>query len=543
MESASSLSEALFKTSSLLKSLLSQVGGSSGNNALDGMFSSLVSGGLGASASGISSSGSARPSEGSSARASSTASWMQTTADLKATLHQALATLKQKAPVAGKSNAADGQTHKAAPQTEPPPSQAAQEREPDETAATAEGASAPLCESAERPPEDAGVDLIAAQAEAAQKADAELSEILAELLALVQLVLQALMQMQGQGGTALQASALPEEGAFVADGAGASATEEDADALESAPLMELLKTVEKNVQAFLKSGKDVASDASMEATLADTAQQLAQLDSRMEEIVALLHGQSAQRLAEVRSDYAPEAKSQPAALTAPAAALEGTGMPAPGAAASAIALPASGLGHFSAEADVGSGGKGFSFAAGHGASAANASAEGAQATGTYTFTSTLSAFRAVNGGTTGLPSVVDQVVIHLNRGVKNGQSHVTVQLQPGDLGKITVKLDFDREGKVQGTVTADNPKTLDMLQKDSRSLERALQDAGLRADPGSLQFSLRQGDQNHLDQSNAYAEGAKDRPAEETLSQAELVDIGALSESYYLTPTGVNIRV
>ncbi len=40
-------------------------------------------------------------------------------------------------------------------------------------------------------------------------------------------------------------------------------------------------------------------------------------------------------------------------------------------------------------------------------------------------------------------------------------------------------------------MTADSQETLDMLQRDSRELERALQQAGLQTDTGSLNFSLR----------------------------------------------------
>ena len=90
---------------------------------------------------------------------------------------------------------------------------------------------------------------------------------------------------------------------------------------------------------------------------------------------------------------------------------------------------------------------------------AAASAEGVQATGTYNFASTLSALRAVNGGAVGLPTVVDQVILQMNRSVKSGNDQMTLQLNPADLGKITVKLDFSNDGKVQGTVTADNPQT------------------------------------------------------------------------------------
>jgi hypothetical protein len=41
-------------------------------------------------------------------------------------------------------------------------------------------------------------------------------------------------------------------------------------------------------------------------------------------------------------------------------------------------------------------------------------------------------------------------------------------------------------------IAADRPETLDVLQRDSRALERSLQDAGLRLADQGLNFSLRQ---------------------------------------------------
>jgi flagellar hook-length control protein FliK len=120
-----------------------------------------------------------------------------------------------------------------------------------------------------------------------------------------------------------------------------------------------------------------------------------------------------------------------------------------------------------------------------------------------------------------------------------------VQLHPADLGKITVKLDMSSDGKVQGTVTADNPKTLDMLQKDSRSLERALQDAGLRADSGSLQFNLGNQGQGRAGQASD-SQNSESGTGDGTLNAStdlETADAGNLPEVYYVTPTGVNIRV
>jgi len=172
---------------------------------------------------------------------------------------------------------------------------------------------------------------------------------------------------------------------------------------------------------------------------------------------------------------------------------------------------------------------------------------GGTTTNTTNFADHLSSLRMIQSTPLAQPNPVDQAILQINRGLKNGNDQMSLQLHPSDLGKITVKLDFSNDGKVQGTVTADNPKTLEMLQKDSRSLERALQDAGLRADPGSLSFNL--GNQSGQNSSQTAA-GNNDRSNEKdldgTITAEESTELGtdlASIETYYVTPNGVNIRV
>ena len=68
-------------------------------------------------------------------------------------------------------------------------------------------------------------------------------------------------------------------------------------------------------------------------------------------------------------------------------------------------------------------------------------------------------------------------------------------LHPEELGRVEVKLEMAQDGQVKATVTAENKDTLAMLQKDSDGLSKALSDAGLKTDPGSMSFNLR-GDQS-----------------------------------------------
>jgi hypothetical protein len=84
----------------------------------------------------------------------------------------------------------------------------------------------------------------------------------------------------------------------------------------------------------------------------------------------------------------------------------------------------------------------------------------------------------------------DQLPLHIQRAVADGRDHITIQIVPHDLGRIEIKLDFDRSGTINTAIAADRPHTLELLRRDAGGLERALQDAGFKTDSGSLSFNL-----------------------------------------------------
>ena len=86
---------------------------------------------------------------------------------------------------------------------------------------------------------------------------------------------------------------------------------------------------------------------------------------------------------------------------------------------------------------------------------------------------------------------LDQVAVHVTRAAKAGVDRIDIGLMPDNLGRIDIRLDVNRDGHVHALVIADNRETLGLLSADARALQQALQDAGLKADGGSLQFSLR----------------------------------------------------
>lgn len=169
--------------------------------------------------------------------------------------------------------------------------------------------------------------------------------------------------------------------------------------------------------------------------------------------------------------------------------------------------------------------------------------EGVRASSGYDFASQLSALRATKGGATGLPQAVEQVAVQLHKMAKEGSDEITIQLKPVELGKIEIKLEIKADKTVQGTVVVENQATLNMLSKDASSLQRALQDAGLQADAGSLSFSLKGDGQNQFAGNQNQSQG---RPSSfayfDESGDAGLYAPTAYEESY-ITPGRVNLKV
>jgi flagellar hook-length control protein FliK len=119
----------------------------------------------------------------------------------------------------------------------------------------------------------------------------------------------------------------------------------------------------------------------------------------------------------------------------------------------------------------------------------------------------------------------EQVAVHLQRAVREGTNKFSIQLSPAELGNIHVKLEIDEEKRVTAAVTVERPSTLELLQRDTKGLERALHNAGLNMEGGDLSFSLGRGDQDFaqdLRQSGASATGGSVLDAESDGDQPEI---------------------
>lgn len=133
----------------------------------------------------------------------------------------------------------------------------------------------------------------------------------------------------------------------------------------------------------------------------------------------------------------------------------------------------------------------------------------------------------------------DQVGVAVARAAKDGRTEIHVRLDPAELGRVEVRLHFQADGEVRAQVTTDNPQTFDLLRRDSQVLERALQDAGLRTDSGSLSFNLRQQDnqsaQQHFARNtrNDTDSGAASRSDSPTVAALEAASQGRKPTSLF----------
>lgn len=88
-------------------------------------------------------------------------------------------------------------------------------------------------------------------------------------------------------------------------------------------------------------------------------------------------------------------------------------------------------------------------------------------------------------------SVHEQIQVQIQQAQREGDASVIqVELRPIELGSIKISLEIAADNSTQVVVSADRQDTLDMLQRDAKGLAKALSDAGLQADAGSLQFNM-----------------------------------------------------
>ncbi len=139
---------------------------------------------------------------------------------------------------------------------------------------------------------------------------------------------------------------------------------------------------------------------------------------------------------------------------------------------------------------------------------------------------------------------LSSLAAHIASQAQNGNRRFDIRLDPPELGRIEVRLDLLRDGGVNTHIVVERSETLDLMQRDSRALEKALNDAGLDLKDGNLNFSLK--DQGFAENSSEDTDGSiSSHDSENDEDHNSLID-NEKSTKIYLPDgslSGLDIRV
>lgn len=141
--------------------------------------------------------------------------------------------------------------------------------------------------------------------------------------------------------------------------------------------------------------------------------------------------------------------------------------------------------------------------------------------------------------------VAAQVAGAIARNLQDGHTRFQMRFDPPELGRVDVNMKMAADGSVQAHLIVERPETLDMFMRDQRSLERALEAAGLNTDSESLQFSLKQeGEQGFASSQGDEGGFPEGRGDNEEAASAEDAATEQVTQIYLANNTsGLDIRI
>lgn len=92
-------------------------------------------------------------------------------------------------------------------------------------------------------------------------------------------------------------------------------------------------------------------------------------------------------------------------------------------------------------------------------------------------------------------------------GTATGSQHLTLRLQPADLGTVQVRIDRPAEAPARVEISVSRPETLTLLLRDQTQLQRSLDQAGVPPEGRSVTFQLAdQGSGSSFRQPDGFAQ-------------------------------------
>ena len=141
---------------------------------------------------------------------------------------------------------------------------------------------------------------------------------------------------------------------------------------------------------------------------------------------------------------------------------------------------------------------------------------------------------------------LNTLAVHIAQQAQNGNRRFDIRLDPPELGRLEIRLDVTRDGQVTTHMVVERAETLDLLQRDSRALERALQNAGLDTSEGGLKFSLKGQGQGQAQDTGPDGKPRGDGSTAENNGDGDAAadDADVIGEGrHYVASDGLDIRI
>ena len=138
------------------------------------------------------------------------------------------------------------------------------------------------------------------------------------------------------------------------------------------------------------------------------------------------------------------------------------------------------------------------------------------------------------------------VPIEIGLKALSGVNSFQIRLDPAELGRVDVKLDISDTGEVKARLVVDLVETLNLLQRDARTLERAFEQAGLKPSDAGVDISLRdQGTQSGFRQTPQQDEQPRrqQRQASTDTDEAGIDAVAERAAPRWLRLGGVDMSV
>lgn len=141
---------------------------------------------------------------------------------------------------------------------------------------------------------------------------------------------------------------------------------------------------------------------------------------------------------------------------------------------------------------------------------------------------------------------LNSMAFQMSKQFNKGNSEFQIRLDPAELGRINIKLTLKQGGDVKAHMVTERNDVFELLQRDSRALEKALNDAGFDGQNVEVEVSLDQNAQN----GGTFAENFFDQPTNDNNNSEnnstideETVQLVASHIPLHVTSTGIDRKI